>query len=153
MKAHGSMPAGAVQAFIDVITNYFEHLTGESAKMGVPYVRDSSEDGVQYTAVISISGSHKGAILLTTTGEMLDELGSIILGEKIDPDDYEDLVGEITNTIAGNMRRTLGSHYNISVPLIFTRGLYELTRNLQQPVFMIPIQWRTYKALVAIGLD
>ena len=145
-----------IRNFISVVTDYFQEVTGEDAQIGVPYIKNEDSVLLDYTGAIGISGVRRGAVYLTAPGSLLRELGGIILGQSladIDDEDLNDLVGEVTNTIAGNMRRSFGSDFMISVPLILQGQVSDIKIQLKPPVFIIPIQWKGHKCYLAIGLE
>ncbi len=147
------MEARDIQVFIDVITGYFKSISGEEAEMGVPYVLSSTDRNLSISAGIAVSGSHRGQLLFSTGEALLNDVAREIINEDISGDDLEDMAGEVINTIAGNMRRHLGSEYFISVPAV-RRGL-ELASLFTQnpPAFMVPLKWRGHTALLIIGLE
>ncbi|AHC14968.1 chemotaxis protein CheX [Salinispira pacifica] len=147
------MDVNEMKAFIRVITEYFEQVSGESAQMGVPYVRVSNEATLSYTAIIAVSGSKRGGIFFTSGLDMLRDLADEILGDQVGDDELGDLAGEVTNTISGNLRRTFGSEYIISVPVVMRNSMESIRHHLTHPVIMIPIEWRSNQALLAIGLE
>jgi chemotaxis protein CheX len=143
-----------LRAFIQVVTNYFENISGERAVMGLPYVKGSGSTLGDYTGLISISGNRKGGIYFTTCRPLLEEFARIILGETVTDDEYlYDLVGEITNTIAGNMRETFGSTFLISIPIVLRGRVNDIDMKLKPPVFIIPISWKQHDSHLAIGLE
>jgi len=140
--------------FIDVVVSYFEEVTGETVEMGIPYIKDGKSVVLDYTGVIGISGTRKGAIYLTASRDMLTDIASIILGsDEIDEECAVDMVGEITNTIAGNVRQSFGSSFMISVPIILKGSPEDVVFKLQPPVFIIPIKWRSYSSYLVVGLE
>ena len=143
-----------LRCFIDVVVNYFREVTGEPCEMGVPYVKDNNPVVADYTGLIGISGSRKGAVYVTSTRVMLSEIASIILGEDNPSDDVVvDMAGEIANTIAGNVRETFGSAFMISVPIVIKGIPGDVIFKLAPPVFIIPVRWRTHSAYLAVGLE
>ena len=104
-----------------------------------------------FTGVISISGLHEGSIYFTAPRAMLHHI-LLALGENnVNEELYNDLVGEIANTISGNARRFLGSDFNISVPdVIMGEFIDLLQKNIHQ--FAIPIRWKSYTSSLVINL-
>ena len=140
--------------FIDSTVNYFKELTNEEANTGIPYVKDDEPLVLEYTGIIGISGKRKGSIYITANQNMLGELAKAILGvEEVDTDSIRDLVGEIANTIAGNVRQAYGSDFLISVPVVIDGQ----TRDIKIPEeilsFVIPISWKTYKSFLVVCLE
>lgn len=148
------MKESELKAFIKIVTSYFESITGKEAKMGVPFIKDATTEVSDYTGVIGVSGARKGAIYFTAPKEMLQEFGKHILeGEELDEEELYDLVGEMTNTISGNMREFFGTTFLISVPIILKGKLDNIKIKLIPPVFIIPIEWQGYSCHLAVGLE
>ncbi len=140
--------------FIEVVTDYFEQVTGESAVMGIPYIKSDEPAVLSFTGLIGISGPRKGAIYFTAESGLLTTLTQEIL-DLADPDDDSllDMVGELTNTIAGNVRKSFGSDFLISVPMLIKGRPTDILMRLKPPVFIVPILWRKDKAFLAVGLE
>jgi chemotaxis protein CheX len=143
-----------LRCFIDVVVRYFTEVTGEPCEMGVPYVKDASPVISDYTGLIGISGSRKGAIYITSPREMLAAVTSVILGEETPAEEYIiDMAGEIANTIAGNVRETFGSSFMISVPIVIKGAPEDVLFRLAPPVFIIPLKWRNCSSYLVVGLE
>ncbi len=140
--------------FIDSTVNYFEEVTNEKATAGIPYIKDDEPVVLEYTGIIGISGKRKGSIYVTTSENMLSTLAKVILGlEEVGKDDIKDLVGEIANTISGNVRQAYGSDFMISVPVVVEGKAKDikLPDNIQS--FVIPITWKDFKSFLVVCLE
>jgi chemotaxis protein CheX len=140
--------------FIDSTVNYFEEVTNEKATAGIPYIKDDEPVVLGYTGIIGISGKRKGSIYVTTSETMLSSIAKIILGlDEVGKDDIKDLVGEIANTISGNVRQAYGSDFMISVPVVVEGKAKDikLPDNIQS--FVIPITWKDYKSYLVVCLE
>jgi len=63
-----------------------------------------------------------------------------------------DAVGEVANTLSGNARKELGGGFNISAPHI-TKGLPTIeTVGEGHRIYAIPIQWKSYRAMLGVSL-
>lgn len=143
-----------LQVFIKEITAYFKEVTGVDAQIDVPYNKGSENLLLDFTGFIGISGERKGGLYITCSHEMLKDLTSIILqGEEADEETILDMIGEIANTIAGNVRTTFGKNFMISVPSIFQGQPEDFRIVLKTPVIVIPINWKNYKAYLVLGLE
>lgn len=143
-----------LKAFIKVVTDYFSSITDTPAKMGMPYVKREASEVYDYTGIIGISGSRRGGVYYTAGRELLSAFGQCILGDaELDEESLFDLVGEMTNTIAGNMRETFGASFLISVPIVLKGKIDEISMRLKPPVFIIPIEWKGYSSHLAVGLE
>jgi chemotaxis protein CheX len=140
--------------FIDSTVNYFEEVTSEKANAGIPYIKDDEPVVLEYTGIIGISGKRKGSIYVTTTEKMLSTIAKVILGmDEIGAEDIKDLVGEIANTISGNVRQAYGSDFMISVPVVVEGKAKDikLPDNIQS--FVIPITWKEFKSFLVVCLE
>ncbi|MDH5655605.1 MAG: chemotaxis protein CheX [Spirochaetia bacterium] len=152
------MKEEVIQIFIDCIKNYFLQFGNEEVEFGTPYLSkpdDIKEIILEYTGAISISGDYRGALYISSGRDLLEELTELILDVKSAlENDIIDIAGEITNTIAGNARQTLGQNFLISVPLIITGKFISIeTPKLKIPTYIIPFSWRNKKSYLCIGLE
>ena len=140
--------------FIDSTLNYFEEITGEKASTGIPYIKDSEKVVLDYSGIIGISGKRKGSVYITASEDMLRALASIILNmDDIGIEDVKDLVGEIANTISGNVRQAYGSDFMISVPVIVEGRARDIKLPEDLQTFVIPINWKNFQAFLVVGLE
>jgi len=140
--------------FIDSTMNYFEEITNQKASAGIPYIKDEAPVVLEYTGIIGISGKRKGSIYITANEAMLSEIANIILGiDKLGKEDIKDLVGEIANTISGNVRQAYGSDFMISVPVVVEGQARDikLPDNIQS--FVVPLTWRDHKSFLVVCLE
>ena len=148
------MKEAELHFFLDSTLNYFETVSNEKAYAGIPYIKDDKPIVLEYTGIIGISGSRKGCLYLTTSGDMLRELTRIIIGtQEISKEDIKDLVGEIANTISGNVREAYGSDFMVSVPVI----VEGITKDIRLPIdilsFVIPLNWGDYTCFLVVCLE
>ena len=148
------MTENELKFFIDVVTTYFAQVTGEPAAMGIPYVKRAEPVVLDYTGVIGISGPRKGGIYFTAGPKLLAELTRVILGvDDAEEETLLDMVGELTNTIAGNARKSFGPDFLISVPMLVRGRPLDILMRLTPPVFIIPLNWHREKAFLVVGLE
>jgi len=140
--------------FIDSTANYFLEMTGEAAVTGIPHLKGDNPLVLDYSGIIGISGKRKGSIYITANEDMLKALTKHILGlDDVSADDIKDLIGEIANTISGNVRQAYGSDFMISVPVVVEGPAKDikLPENIQS--FVIPLTWQTYKSYLVVCLE
>lgn len=148
------MTESQLRAFIQVVVDFFSGVSDEGAQMGIPYMREGDTILLEHTGLIGISGAQRGGIYITADEAMLRQLASVILGsDDITKDDVVDMVGELTNTIAGNVRKSFGSGFMISVPMVLRGRPEDIQMQLSPPVFVIPIQWQMHKFYLSVGLE
>ena len=129
-------------------------MTNEKATAGIPYIKDDEPVVLEYTGIIGISGKRKGSVYVTSSEIMLSSIAKLILGlDKVGKEDIKDLVGEIANTISGNVRQAYGSDFMISVPVVIEGKAKDikLPDNIQS--FVIPITWKEFKSFLVVCLE
>ena len=142
-----------LQVFIDTVTHYFDQITNESAEVDTPYIKDEENVVMDYSGVIGISGKTKGAIYFTANEDLLtDLLKATGHTEAVDSDLLQDMVGEVANTLSGNARRSFGSNFMISVPVVL-KGAANIRLPASIKTFVIPIIWRTYRSYLIVCLE
>jgi len=148
------MTEADLKFFIDVVIHYFGQVTDEQATMGLPYIKKDEAVVMDYTGLIGISGPRKGAIYLTAGRGLLAKLTQLILDmDEADDETLLDMAGELTNTIAGNVRKSFGSDFMISVPMLIKGKPEDILLKLKPPVFVVPINWKREKAHLVVGLE
>lgn len=140
--------------FIDSTLKFFNEITQKNARCGIPFVKNNEPVVLEYTGIIGISGKRKGSIYYTAEADQLSELAKIMLEtDDISAEDIKDLVGEIANTISGNLREAFGSDFMISVPVIVEGK----ARNIKLPEridsYVIPISWENKKSFLVVCLE
>src|SRR6185436_2684257 len=105
------------KVFIEAVTHYFAHQTREPAQIRASYLTDPAALNFDYTGLITLSGRFQGCVYFTAPGRMLRELLRALHEPDVHDDNLLDAVGEIANTIAGNVRRYFGEGLEISVPV------------------------------------
>ena len=85
---------------------------------------------------------------------MLKVLAKIIIDiDEISSADIKDLIGEIANTIAGNVRQAYGSEFMISVPVVIEGKAKDIKLPDDIQTFVIPITWRGFKSFLVVCLE
>ncbi len=140
--------------FIDSTVNYFEEVTNEKAYTGIPFIKGDDPVVLEYTGIIGISGKRKGSVYITASAEMLKALANIILGlEDVGGAEIKDLVGEIANTISGNVRQAYGSDFMISVPVVIEGVAKDIKLPDEIQTFVIPLTWQEHKSFLVVCLE
>jgi chemotaxis protein CheX len=112
-----------VEPFVEVTVNTFKEFCGVEVSPRHPHFLDP-EKGFEWdiSAVIGLSGLVKGAVIVSMKTELAIKLTDILAGpghKEIDPD-VVDVIGEINNIIAGNIKPKVpnGDKIVISIPTI-----------------------------------
>ena len=140
--------------FVESTLKFFNEITQKNARCGIPFVKNNEPIVLEYTGIIGISGKRKGSIYYTAESDQLSELAKIMLeSEDITAGDIKDLVGEIANTISGNLREAFGSDFLISVPIIVEGRARDIKLPENIDSYVIPISWESKKSFLVVCLE
>lgn len=142
-----------LKIFAQSVTRYFATVADGQAVLGTPYLSADNESvAFDFSAVIGITGSHRGNIYYTAPREKLHALLPLI-GEAA-PDDRlcAELVGEITNTISGNAREQLGAGFMISTPFIIEGKPLSVHTSKDTTCYILPVTWNQHRSRVLVSL-
>lgn len=141
-----------VASFVAGTTSYFEVAAGQPASVGSPYlVTQGAPDIHEYTGVITVSGRRQGVVYFTAPRGMLVVMLMKMQESNVGHDNLCDLVGEVANTIAGNVRRDFGREFCISPPTVATNDQVVTLSAGGHPI-VIPINWRSHTAKLVVCL-
>lgn len=148
------MKTEEIQVFIDSILNYFSTVSCVDVSVGTPYlVAADNNPSKDFTGIIGVSGDRKGCVYFTAPKIMLHHL-LLSLGEQtVELKLIRDLVGEVANTIAGNVREFFGAQFLISVPVVVQGSPDPIQLPKQLKCFVIPISWKSYSADLVMALE
>lgn len=143
-----------LEVFVDGLTNYFDKTTSSLAKVSTPFlIQDINQYLSDYTGIIGISGNHKGSVFFTAPRIMIVKLISEIGVLTTREDKLMDLVGEISNTISGNARRTFGDQFMLSTPIVLKGKTEQLHVSDVTNIYVIPVVWKSMTAHLIINLN
>ncbi len=142
-----------IRAFVYGTTRYFEIAVQQAASVGSPYlVTKGAPEVHDYNGVISISGRRNGIVYFSAPRGMLTVLLMKMNESNVSNEYLCDLVGEVANTIAGNVRRDLGKEFAISVPTVVSGAGSAVELPAGARPVVIPINWRTHVAKLVVCL-
>jgi chemotaxis protein CheX len=148
------MNENEIKHFIQTTISFFKEVSGYEAKCGIPSVKTSDPLVLEYTGIIGISGKRKGSVYFTSNKGLLSDLAKIMLEtDSVNNEDIRDLVGEVTNTITGNLRKIFGTEFLISVPAIVEGKARDIKLPDNIGTYVIPILWQDHKAFLVICLE
>lgn len=141
-----------LRAFIESVSHFFEHSTGDSADVRSAYLAEPNQalPHYEYTGIVDVSGGWRGALYFSAPGGMLSHLLLAAGAQEYGEEEHLDLIGEIANTFSGRARKELGAGLDISVPRR-CRGISIRTAIASRP-YVIPLSWRGYAAQVVVDL-
>ena len=147
------MSESEFKVFIEAVTHYFSHQTREPATIRASYLSEPAALNFDYTGLITLSGRFRGCVYFTAPGRMLRELLRALQEPDVSDENLLDAVGEVANTIAGNVRRHFGDAMEISVPVTIRGVSGEIKSAVRSRPFAILIGWRKHEAAVVIDLE
>lgn len=143
-----------LKIFVDGVSNFFNRLGTDVVTVGVPYVKDGNQFINEITGVIGLTGKRKGGIFITCSYAMVDDVITGYTGmEDKSLEARKDMIGEIANTISGNASDAFGNDFQISVPIVISGKPDGVDMPTRVPTFVIPIQWKSHKAYLVVGVE
>ncbi len=141
------------RVFVDGVTNYFSHLTGEAAVIRAAYLADTALPRFDYTGLISLSGQFRGSVYFSASSMMAAKLLLAMRESDTGKSNLLDIVGEVANTIAGNARKHYGAGLVISTPLTIYGHTDQVKSAIRARPFAIELQWQQSEAVVVVDLE
>ena len=139
------MSAGVeiAKPFIAAVTMVLSTMAGVTPTPGKPYVKKNLKASGDISAVVGITGAHRGTVSLTFTRSCAVYLVKAMLGDDIGDiiQDTCDAVGEITNMVSGQARAGLaemGIVLQGSTPSIILGDSHTLAHISSSPIIAIP---------------
>ncbi|MCX7883136.1 MAG: chemotaxis protein CheX [Brevinematales bacterium] len=145
-----------IHYFIQTLKAYFLSLTQEEIVINIPFLKEPENVfPLEWNSLIGISGAAKGVVFFSSEKKLLYHLYKEFVLPEREPSPQElcDLLGEITNTIAGNMREFYGKDFLISVPITFVGKEMGMYIHIPRPLFVFPVSWRSFYAFFTVALE
>lgn len=138
-----------LKAIVDCVVLYYEKRPTEDVDIGSPFVGNLDDftevDRESLVGEIAISGAYKGWVRYMAPEMMVRHI-CISIGEQNPGEEHiRSMVGEIANTVAGNLRKHVGPEFHISTPDVFRHGEKGGVDN-GEAVYIIPVSWKNYKS-------
>ena len=143
-----------IRAFVFGATRYFEVAAQQAATVGSPFlVMQGTPEVHDYTGVIEVSGRRSGVVYFSAPRGMLTVLLMKMNESNVSHENLCDLVGEVANTISGNVRRDFGKDFAISPPSVVTANTGPIALPAGCRPVVIPIHWRSHAAKLVVCLQ
>jgi chemotaxis protein CheX len=131
------------KAFIAATSNILSTMASITPNAGKVFVKTDQTALGDFSAVIGVTGAHKGSICVSFTKEGAISVVRAMLGDGIEnlEQDAIDTVGEIANMVAGQARATLAEKGVVlqgATPTIVTGENHRITHMSKAPVMCIP---------------
>jgi chemotaxis protein CheX len=141
-----------INPFLSAVSRVFRTMIDVPIDVGAPRLKTSKEPDQGISAVIGLSGSVTGCLVINLSVASALELASGFIGEERDrvDDDVADAIGEIANMIAGNAKNDFPAGGSaISVPSVVI-GKQRVAYPENTPILSIPC--RTQKGDLTIDV-
>ena len=131
------------KAFIAATTNILSTMANITPTAGKLFIKKESAALGDFSAIIGVTGAHKGSICVTFTKEGAEGVVRAMLGDAVEDleQDSVDTVGEIANMVSGQTRAALaeaGVVLQGATPTIITGPNHRITHLSKSPVICIP---------------
>ena len=133
-----------IEPFVEVTIATFKDFIGVEASPKHPhYLEPDKEYDWDISSVIGLSGSVRGAVIISMKADLAKKLTDAIVGTphtEIDAD-VTDVIGEIVNIVAGNIKPKVpnGDRIVISIPTVIKgNNLSFVWPNKQTRILCIP---------------
>jgi chemotaxis protein CheX len=143
-----------IQSFVEAVSSFFLQTTEEKVEIRAAYLVEGGIQAMTFdlTSYITLSGGYSGRVYFSAPRAMVAHL----LISMHEPDRGEarllDAVGEIANTISGNVRRHFGEAMQISVPVSQATGPDWLSTVVSLRSYVILVKWKQYQASVVVDV-
>lgn len=146
-------PTEEFRIHIDGIKHYFLQLGVDELTIHPPYIPHTPVRSLGYTGSITITGTRTGDVHFSADPALLLALLHRIGETGRDKGYLQDVVGEVANTLSGNLRREYGKGFVISTP----RVSYDHTENIpaaaaKQTSMVVPMSWGGGSAALIVCL-
>jgi chemotaxis protein CheX len=151
----GAINEQDIRCFVDAAGEYFLRISQEKAQITAAYLSEAAVPPKTYdlTGFIAVSGIFHGRVYFSAErGMILRLLAAMGEGNRTEALQL-DAVGEIANTISGNVRKRFGETMQISVPEVLATGSDWLAEVVSPYSYVVLIQWRHCQASVVVDLQ
>ncbi len=152
------MKAEYVNPFLNGTVNVLKTMAFVEPKPGKPYVKKDKKAIGDISGIIGLTGSTKGAVVVSFSKECALKVISSMMGEEYSEltDEVRDAVGEITNMISGDARRALselGANFEAGIPTVIVGKGHEITSMGKGACLAIPFKIDGKDLTVEVSFD
>lgn len=142
-----------LKTILESITNYFKKFEIGQVKVYPSYLGEiGTLPSYDFTGIVTISGDYKGVVYYSSSANLIHKV-ILKLGQPMNNAYYLDLVAEMSNIFAGNLRKVLGQSFDISVPSTISGSIKNIKINSNQRPCIIPIEFQNEKSIVVIVIS
>lgn len=142
------------QVHIDGVKHYFSQLGVDQLTIHPPFIPEDPVLSLGYTGTITISGARSGQVHFSANPPLLFALLDQIGEQGRDKGYLQDVVGEVANTLSGNLRREFGKGFVISTPAVSYDHTERIEPSGDRRLSMaVPMSWGEGSAVLVVSLS
>ena len=142
-----------LKTILQSITNYFKKFEIGEVTVYPSYLGEiGSLPSYQFTGIVNLSGEYSGVVYFSASANLIFKIISK-LNQPMNNEYYLDLVAEMSNIFAGNLRKVLGKSFHISVPTTISGPIKQIKIASHERPCVIPIEFQGGKSIVVIYFD
>ncbi len=140
------MNVEVINPFINAVFETFEAMVGMAPERDAPYLKDNARTQYDVTGIIGFAEKDMhGSITLSFPTKTAVRIYNSIMGENTTKlnREVQDLVCELTNTVAGGAKKILAERnlsFHISVPTLMVGKYHSIRHQLNIPVLVVPFK-------------
>lgn len=141
--ARVTLKAEYLNQFVIATTNTFQTMLGINAQHGQLALKKDNTTNTDITAVIGMSGSLRGSIVMAFSNEVAQKVIGKFLGMEgeLSPAEISDGIGELCNIVGGSAKvelNKLNMDLSISIPNVICGKGLTIFNNPQYPTLHVP---------------
>lgn len=132
-----------INPFISATMHVLKTLASTEVETGKPFLKKDNIARGDVTGIIGLTGEARGTICVSFTEQSILAIVSKMFGEEVKElnEEIRDAVGEISNMISGQARRTLeemGKSLTAAIPTVIMGKKHTLSHITSYPIVAIP---------------
>jgi chemotaxis protein CheX len=133
-----------INPFVNAVFSTFETMIGKCPTRESPYLKDNARAQGDVTGVIGFAEKNlQGSVALSFPSVTAIKVYNAVMGENVYrlTRDVQDLVGELTNIVAGGAKQVFAEKdlsFHISIPTIVVGKDHSIRHQLNIPVLVVP---------------
>lgn len=141
-----------IDVFVGAINRYFSQTTQDTTQIRAAYLAEKMLPIYDFTGAIKVSGDFLGTIYFSAPHAMMRHLLTIMKESDQGNENLLDAVGEIANTLSGNVRQHFGENLQIDPPTKMTSTNLKLDKFVRTHPYVISIKWKHYASSLIIDV-
>jgi chemotaxis protein CheX len=144
-----------IQSFVEAVSSFFLQSTREKVEIRAAYLVEGGVSALTFdlTSYIMLSGDYTGRVYFSAPRAMVAHLLLNMQEPERGEERLLDAVGEIANTISGNVRKHFGETMRISVPVSQATDPDWLSTVVSPRSYVILVKWKQYRASVIVDIQ